>query len=694
MKKILSILAICLFLVLPSMAQLDRSKRPEPAPAREIQLGKFDSFKLKNGLEVIVVENRQVPVVSFSIRLNRDPLDEGDAVGYASLAGALMREGTKTRTKQQIDEQIDFIGATLSTSATGMFGSSLKRNQEILLELMQDVLLNPTFPEEELQKRLTQMRSGFEASRNDANFIAGNISAVTRHGKHPYGQVQTPEHLDNINTGLLRKYYNTYFRPNIAYLIIVGDIDKAEAKKLSEKYFGSWKKGKVPSKSFSTPRPPKGSRVAFGARSGATQSVVMVTYPVEFTPGNPDAIKASAMNTILGGGGAFFGRLIQNIREDKGWTYGAYSRLSADRIVGSFSAQAEVRNSVSDSTVIEILGEMRRLINEPIDEPTLQMVKNFMSGTFGRSLERPQTIAEFAYNTKRFNLPKDYYATYLQKLNAITVNDIREMARKYLKPDNAIIVVAGNIEEVPETLRKFSATGEVEFFDPFGRPIAPPQKLDGGTTTKQVIEAYIKAIGGKEKLQKVEDLTVKMKMEAGPGMTLDVVTMKKKPNMFSMSMKMTGNEMMRQVLNGNKGMSVGMGQKQMLEGDQLEDLKAQAIIFPELEYELAGYKLELTGVETINGRDAYRCRVTSPAGKVSTDFFCSKSGLKLRSVTTQDGGPMGQMTISTDYDDYRMVDGILFPFLVKQNVGPQVLNMQVSEVKVNSGLTSNDFKID
>jgi len=691
MKKFFSILAITLLVALPLVAQLDRSIRPEPGPAREIQLGKFESFTLDNGLRVIVVENRQVPVVSFSIRIDRDPIDEGNAVGLASLAGTLMREGTKNRSKQQIDEEVDFIGASLGTFSTGMFGSSLKRHQEKLLDLMKDILLNPTFPQEELERRITQSRSGFEASRNNANFIAGNISSVTRFGDHPYGQVQTPEHLDNITTDLLREYYNTFFRPNIAYLIIVGDIDKPEAKKLSNKYFGSWEKGNVPTATFPTPQRPVGNRVAFGARSGATQSVVRVTYPIDFTPGNPDAIKASAMNTILGGG-AFFGRLLQNIREDKGWSYGAYSSLSSDPLVGSFTAQAEVRNNVTDSTVYEILGEMRRLKEEPVDDSTLQMVKNFMAGNFGRSLERPQTIAEFAFNVKRFNLPEDYYATYLQRLNAVTIQDIQDMARKYLKPENAIIVVAGNIDEVPETLRRFSATGEVELFDPFGRPVAPPQEIEGDKTAQQVMEAHIKAIGGRAKLLQVEDMVVKMQMEAGPGMNLDIVMKQKRPDMFSMSMSMMGNVMMHQVLKGDKGKVSGMGGEQVLEGDGLAALKEQAWIFPELEYESAGYGLELAGIEAVNGKDAYRVRLTRPTGQASMNFYCVETGLKLRSTQTQEG-PMGAMTISTNFGDYREVSGIMVPFSMKQDMGVQVLNMKATEILINSGLSADDFKV-
>jgi len=691
MKKIISIFFANIFLVLSLSAQVDRSIQPEPGPAREIQLGKFETFTLRNGLQVIVVENRNVPVVSFSIRLNRDPIIEGDAKGYVGLAGSLMREGTKNRNKQQIDEEVDFIGASLSTSSTGMFGSSLKRHQETLLELMADILLNPTFPEEELQRSITQTRSGIEASRNEANFIAGNISTVTRFGDHPYGEVQTPEHLDNITTDLLRKYYETYFRPNIAYLVIVGDIDKAEAQKLTKKYFSKWEKGKVPTATYPAPKAPEGNRVAFGSRTGATQSVVRITYPLAFTPGNPDAIKASVMNNVLGGG-SFFGRLMQNIREDKGWTYGSYSNLSADRLIGSFSAWAEVRNSVTDSTVVEILGEMRRLIEEPIEESTLELVKNFMSGNFGRSLERPQTIAEFAYNIKRYNLPEDYYATYLQKLNAVTVEEVQEMARKYLKPDNAIIVVAGNIDEVPETLKKFSATGEVELFDPFGRPAAPPQAVSDDITAQNVIEAYIAAIGGAGKLSAVEDVHQSLSMNM-QGMALDVEIKQKAPDMFSFTLLMGGNVMQQQVYDGQRGVASGMGQRQELTGDDLEQMRLQATLFPELQYDKLGYTMEIAGIENVNGEETYRLRMTNPLGKISFDYYSLATGLKIRSQQSQET-PMGEITVISDYADYQNVDGVLFPHLLKQQMGPQTLEMKVSKVKVNSGLGKDDFKVE
>jgi len=692
MKKIFSFLLFSLFLVLSVSGQLDRSQRPQPGPAPVIQLGDFESFTLRNGLKVIVVENRKVPVVSFQLTLDIDPVLEGNAKGYVDLAGSLMREGTKKRSKQQIDEEVDFIGANLSTFSTGMFGSSLKRHQETLLELMSDILLNPTFPEAELQRSITQAKSALATVANDGNSIARNVSQVAVYGpEHPYGEIMTAETIENINTWLLKNYYNTYFKPNVAYLVVVGDIDAREARKLVNKYFGKWKKGSVPRKTYPTPTAPEGNRVAFGNRTGAVQSVVYVAYPVEYKPGNPDAIKASVMNSILGGGD-FSGRLFQNLREDKGYTYGANSNLSSDRLVGRFTASTEVGNSVTDSTVVEILGEMRRLINEPVAEESLQLTKNYLNGSFARSLESPRTIANFALNIKRYNLPEDYYATYLEKLAAVTVSDVQKMAAKYLKPDNAIIVVAGNRDDVMDNLVKFSATGEVELYDAFGRKVEGPRAVSGEVTAQNVIEAYVAAIGGKQKVKAVEDVTMKMSANI-QGMTIEAVNKQKAPDMFYTALSMGGNVMQKQVFDGTRGKMSAMGQSQEITGDDLAELKLQAALFPELRYAELGYTLELAGIEQVDGQDAYRVRFTSPTGSVCSEFFSLETGLRISSQVNQET-PMGSMTMVTNYGDYREVNGVKYPFSIKQQVGPQMLDMKVNSIEVNTGLSADDFRVD
>lgn len=692
MKKIFALTILSVLVLGSVVAQVDRSQRPQPGPAPVIQLGDFESFTLDNGLRVIVVENDKVPVVSFQLTLDIDPVMEGDAKGFVSMAGSLLREGTTSRSKAEIDESIDFIGATLSTFSTGIFASSLTRHMETLLDLMADVLLNPSFPEDELQRLLTQNITGLATIRSDASSMARNVATAVAYGpEHPYGEIVTQESLENVHVDMLRDYYTTYFRPNVAYMVIVGDIGAEQAREYMERHFSAWQPADVPRKTYPTPQPPAGNRVAVADRAGAIQSVVTITHPIVLTPGHPDAIKASVMNSLLGGG-VFSGRLMQNLREDKGYTYGARSSLGTDRLVSRFTASTEVRTSVTDSTVVEILGEMRRLIEEPVTNEELDVIKNFMTGSFARSLESPRTIANFALNIARYDLPDDYYATYLEKLNAVTPQDIQEMAARYLKPDHAIIVVAGNRDEVTETLTRFSATGEVEFFDAFGRPVEAPQEVSGDITAEQVVEAYIQAIGGADKVKAVKDLHQELTMSM-QGMALDVEIKQMAPDLFNFTLLMGGNVMQQQLFDGERGVASGMGQRQELEGDDLKQMQLQATLFPELKFAQLGYTMELAGIENINGEDAYRIRMTNPLGTQSFDYYSVAKGLKIRSQQSQDT-PMGEVTVISDYLDYQMVDGVAFPHLMIQQAGPQMIEMKVNNIAVNTGLTKEDFKVE
>ncbi|TVQ90487.1 MAG: insulinase family protein, partial [Bacteroidetes bacterium] len=513
--------------------------------------------------------------------------------------------------------------------------------------------------------------------------------------------------LDNINVDLLKEYYNTYFKPNVAYMVIVGDINADEAKELMDEYFAQWERGDVPTHTYQTPTPPEGRRVAFAERMGASQSNVAVTYPLEFTPGHEDAIKVSVMNSILGGG-VFSGRLMQNLREDKGYTYGARSNISSDPVVGRFVAQTEVRNSVTDSTFVEILFEMDRLRNEPVTEEDLQLVKNFMNGSFARSLESPRTIANFALNIKRYNLPEDYYATYLEKLAAVSVNDVQQMAQKYLKPDNAILIAVGNKEEVVPTLEKFSATGEVDLFDAFGRPWVPAELAEApaDVTVETVLEKYFNAIGGKENFETIKDMTQVMKTSM-MGMEFTITSYQKAPNLLKVETAMGGNVMATQVFDGNKAIDVNpMGKQEFTEGPQFEMMKMQAIMNMEMNYKDFGIQKNLLGLEQIDGAYAYKVEVISPQGEKSFEYYDKASGLKIRTESTQ-----GAAVIS-DYREIVIKEGerpsffarlfgrkatepvaLKFPHRIEQQAGPQVLDMEVIEVKIDSGLDKSIFSL-
>jgi len=693
MKKIIFLLFTGLMFALNISAQPDRTQPPQPGPAPVINIGDYNLFTLSNGLKVIVVENHKTPVISWQLTLNVDPVMEGESKGFVDLTGQLMRTGTKNRSKKQIDEEIDFIGASLSTFSTGMFGSSLTRHKEKLLDLMSDVLLNPSFPQEELDKMIAQSVSALTSRESDANSMVDNIINSALYGNsHPYGEVVTKESVGSVTRDHISNYYSTWFRPNTAYLVIVGDITTREAKKLAGKYFKDWKKGEVPKSVYTSPQPPQANKVAFANRDGAVQSVLAVSYPIDLKPGSPDAIKASVMNSVLGGG-VFSGRLMQNLREDKAYTYGAGSSLSPDKLIGRFTARTEVGNNVTDSALVEILYEMDRLVKEPVDQKSLDLVKNFMNGSFARSLESPRTIANFALNIERYKLPKDYYKTYLEKLAAVTVEDVSAMAAKYIKPENAWIIIGGNKDEVSPKLKRFSQGGEILFFDPYGRKIENTDAaIPSDMTAEKVIENYINALGGEARLKGITDQVIKMSTEM-QGMTIEMESAQKAPGKILVTTSMGGNVMQKQVFDGQRGMVSAMGQNMELSGKQLSDMKMQAKLFLELEYKTLGYGLKLLDPEKIDGKPVYKVQITSPEGTAKTEFFDVATGLKVRTVSSQDT-QMGPMTITANYGDYREVSNIKIPFALKQQMGPQALDLKVLSVELNSGISDDLFKID
>ena len=424
MKKItLSIIALAL--TASTWAQtLDRSQRPKPGPAPEIKMGKTETFTLPNGLKVFVVENHKLPTVSMSIQLDIRQELQGSMAGYADFVGELLSSGTKTRSKDKLNEEIDFVGATISANAEGAYAYGLKKNQAKMMEILSDMILNSDFKQDELDKLKTQTLSGLETNKTDPDAMMSNVEKVLNYTtNHPYGEVETEESVKAVTLERCKKYYETYFRPNVAYMAIVGDITPAEAKALVAKYFGSWVKKEVPVAMYSQPEAPLSPKVAFVPRDAAVQSVISITRPLDLKPGAPDEFAAKVANTILGGGSQ--GRLFLNLREKHAWTYGSYSSLNTDILVGSFSAEAKARNPVSDSSVAEIIAEMNRLQTEEVDKESLQNTLNYIGGNFAISLESPQRIAQLAINIDRLKLPANYYQNYLKNLNAVTAADVK-----------------------------------------------------------------------------------------------------------------------------------------------------------------------------------------------------------------------------------------------------------------------------
>lgn len=673
-----------------------RSTAPSPGKARSINLGDYFTKTLDNGLTLIVVENHKLPRVSYSLRLNNDQILEKDQVGFVSMAGDLLRTGTKSKSKQEIDAAIDFIGGSLNTSGSGMFGSSLTKHQDKLLDIMTDVLYNPSFPAEEFEKMKKQTISGLQASKADPGAMAGNVAAVLNYGKdHPFGEIQTERHVENMTLENCKSYYNTFFRPNNAMLTIVGDITPAEAEAKVMQYFGNWKKGAIPDISYDPVTGPANTGVSFVNKDGAVQSVIRVTYPIDLKPGSKDAIAGSVMNSILGGG-IFSGRLMQNLREDKAYTYGARSSLSANKMVGNFNASASVRNEVTDSSIHEFIYELKRMTTENVSQEDLQLTKNSLSGGFARSLESPQTIARFANNIVRFNLPADYYETYLQKLDAVSIADVRAMANKYIRPENANIVVVGSKDDVAEKLLKFDSDGVIDYYDAFGNLLEVNNDAMSADITPQVVlDDYFAAIGGKDKLMTLKSIEQHYKMDM-MGQSMDVATYQKAPGMFAMTMNGMGMLLQEQKFDGKKAYSAGMQQPTQVftEGAEFEQMKSMSKMIPQLDYLSDGYNLELKGIENVDGEQCYKMVITDPDGVKSTEFYSVGKNLIMRSVTSAEMGGQTMVTTS-DLADYKEVSGLMLPHKMTQSVQgmPAPIVMEATSIKVNGDIPADVFMI-
>lgn len=686
MKKIhrLFALFIAFCFVISASAQVDRTKAPAAGPAPKIQMGDYESFTLKNGLKVLVVENHKLPKVEFSLSLLIDPIVEGDKVGYTSFTGDILDRGTSTRTANEIAEEIDFIGAELGAGSTGVNAGGLSRYKEQILEIMADVTLNPTFPQEEFDKIVKQTLSGLEANKTDPKATSRNVRNKVVYGvNHPYGEVLTEASVKNVSIEDCKKYHATYFKPNVALMAIVGDITTKEAKKLVKKYFGDWEEGVVPTHKYEMPAKLEGKRVVLANKDAAPQSLVQIINWIDLKKGHPDVIPASVMNSMLGRG--FLGLLNKNLREDKAYTYGAGSGLSSDKLVGRFFTSSEVKAAVTYSALMEMALEINKIRDTKLTQDHLDMTKATLAGDFARSLEKPSTIARFAMAIERYDLPADYYATYLEKLDKVSLDDIKLMANKYTDANNAVYLVVGD-KKYKKQLAKLSTTGTVEEYDYKGDIVKEdPNAIPEGLTCKSIIENYLTAIGGRDNWLAVKDMSLKGEMKMGP-MSMNVESAFKNNEKYCLKMVMNGQVMQSIAYNGISAKVIAMGQEKQAGEAELAKFKLQAQMCPELNMAVLGYKMNIVGTEVIDGEKAYKLEVIDADGVSRYDFFSADSGLKVKSIMQQNG-----MSVTILYKDYKEVDGIKFPYLTVTKMGPQEMPLTITELSVNKGIDDSIF---
>jgi predicted Zn-dependent peptidase len=687
MKKI--IFSFFIISSLAATAQIDRSVQPQPGPAPEINIGTPETFSLDNGLQVIVVENHKLPSVAYNLSLDNPPVEEGTITGVSSILGGMLGKGSKEISKNDYNEEVDYLGASMNFSANGAYASGLSKYSDRILELMADAAIHPNFTQAEFDTEKNKEKENLKSSEKSISRVAAVVSQSLAYGKNTaMGEFETQESLDNVKLENVTDFYAKNFLPNNAYLVIVGDVNYKKIKKQIKKDFKDWQKGNAPQNTVKRAKNLDNLAINFVDMDNAVQSEVVVENTVDFKMSDPDYFPAIIANQILGGGGE--ARLFQNLREDKGYTYGAYSSLGNSKFGSSlFSASASVRNMVTDSSVVAFLDEIQDFRKQEITDVDLKNAKARYVGSFVRSLEQPETIAQFALNIETENLPDDFYKTYLSKVNAVTKEQVQDAAQKYFLLENARIVVVGKGSEVLENLQKVQFNGKnipVSYYDADANEVKKPNyesSIPEGVTAATVLSKYIEAIGGEAKLKATTSMVMKADAEV-QGMKLNMEMKKSDKNQFLQVIAMMGNVMSKQVFDGKTGYVMAQGQKMDLTEEQITAMKEEAALFPELDYQA---NATLEGTQKVDGKDAYVIKVSD----TKTNFYDAESGLKIKEETTTEANGES-MTQALEMSNYKEVEGIMFPFMLSTSFGPQKVDFNISEIILNKGVTAADFE--
>ena len=691
MKHIYTVLA--LLTVFTAAAQIDRSKMPEPGPPPEIQLQEPQTFELQNGLKVMVVENHKLPRVSMTLMIDNPPILEGEKAGVSSLTGQLLGNGSTSISKDDFNDEVDFLGAGINFSAQGASANSLSKYFPRILELMADAAINPNFNQEDFETEKARLVTSIKNDESDVPATARRVQSALAFGMdHPYGEFLTKSTVENVSLDDVKKFYSDYFVPANAYLVVIGDVEFEAAKELIITAFTPWIKASPLAFGYTEPQDVQFTQINFVDMPNAVQSEIRAVNLVDLKMNSPDYLAARLANRIFGGGAQ--GRLQKNIREDKGFAYYAGSGLGDNKYANAtFRSVTSVRNAVTDSAVVEILRELDSITTQPISPEELKNVKAEYTGAFVMALEQPETVARYALNIVTENLPADFYSAYLERLDAITVEDVEAAARKYFKAGNTRIVVVGKGSEILEGLEKIRFRDKrvpVYHYDLYA---AKTDKVDysaaipDGVSVASIVGNYFKAIGGKDKIEQIKSIRL---VYEGNAMGSTIKTEEKRsPGKFAQTTYMNDAPMIAVVGKGEEFYMKQSGNKMPLPPEMQNDLAYALTVFPEFGL-VSNEKAKLSGIELIDEKEAYRIDVPGEIVQMSY-FFEIATGLKLKeqSTITMNGQTQNQ---EINFKDYKEYDGILLPAVRVGNLGNEILESSLLEAQLNVEFTEADFE--
>ncbi|MEX6686138.1 insulinase family protein [Danxiaibacter flavus] len=693
MRKITLYIAAA-FLIQSVQAQtIDRSKPPKAGPAPVITIADPVIYKLSNGITVLVVENHKLPKVTATYTVDAGPIKEGSKAGIMNLMGQMLNEGTTSKTKARFDEAVDQIGADVSLNSSGGSASALTRYFDQAFLLMADALQHPAFKDESFDKLKSQYITGLKANERNVKAISARAGNALLYGlDHPAGEFATEEGVQKLTLDDAKQYYAKYITPSRGFLTFVGDIKPEAAKALAEKGLDTWKGAVLTLPQLANVKNVAATEIDLVDVPNAVQSEINVANLVNMPMSSPDYFATLIANQILGGD--FNSYLNMNLREKHGFTYGARSGISGGRFQTTFTATSSVRNEKTDSAVAEFVKEIKRIRTTPVSAEELSAVKTWYTGNFALGMENASRIATFATNILLNNLPKDFYRTYLQKINAVTAADVQKAAQKYFTINNARIVVTGKASQVGEGLKKLGYP--VNNYDKYAKPVTAGASSNIAVPDgKKVVSDFLTAIGGIDNIKGIKSTVTKATMSM-QGMNLDVEERKKAPNKTLRTISMGGNVVSKEVFDGNTGFR-SQGPNQMpLTDDELKEKKIQQNIIEQVDYVTGNnYKLATGKTEKVDGKDAYVVTVTVPSGKTRTEYYDVNTHLLVKSEQAVEVNGMNLLQ-TVELSDYRKVNAVMMPYKINLTikVGEQQQNMEmnVTDMQMNTEVADTEFK--
>ncbi|MFY8159781.1 MAG: M16 family metallopeptidase [Candidatus Kapaibacteriota bacterium] len=642
-----------------STPKVDMSKRPESLESKDFTFPKFTEKTLSNGLKVFFVEDKEQPTLNLNFVFKGGKLAEKKA-DVADFMATLLNKGTKKRSALDIAESLDGIGADISASASNDYVNlsvfTLTKHQDNVLEILNDIILNAKFSDDELEKLVPKAIAGLKSDKANIGSLANKMANIALYGEnHPYAKLTTEESIKALETDDLKEYFNSYIRPNNGTLAVIGDFDIDKLTKKLETAFKDWKKGEIPTYTIPQPKSlPTG--VYFVERPASVQSAVRyVTKTVPYNSSEYEAL-TFASGVIHSG---FAGRLFRTLREKYSYTYSPIGGQTGNVGVNKFYCGSDVRTNVTDSSISVILNEVGNLASETPSVEEVDLIKKFRIGMYFMSFENASFTANLLQNYDLNGKSLELLKTIHKRYQSLSNYELHKVANQYMNPSNAFIVVVGD-KSIKESLKKF---GNIYDYDLDLKPVVANEKID--MSPKELIKNYTNAIGGKEALETVKSIKgtgVATLMFNGQEMPGKFEEFKKSPNKMAQTVDLGFDKQLFK-FNGTKGF-VGSNQGKVdAEGEILKKLAFESLMFAETRLNDFDYKLSVVGKKDGN----IVLNVVFGENNERKYYFDEKSFL-LKKIEGIEESPQGALNVVKYFDEYVKVGNVMLPKLIKQDL--------------------------